>query len=278
MRGPLNVIQNLFEPVRATWTGSKASKNRIYHRHSQYSKELSNTRAAHVKEAATSGGKAWAEFSHGNWGALMVGISSATGTLGMYGANVGEAVGTAVKATGAVVGGAAVATAKAGRWVGGSLKKKHAPMEDLPEMGKWSGPLEGWHGPQTKVDIDPPQSKWSAKDAAVNTVVGTAEQVRDVGKMVGTAAWRTRNDPLIQLGMAGGGVMIASTTAKDAGKFTADYKNKLQMVNSSTDGGGAFLYDQAPIQGHIRARGPEFDRMGAGGDLVFALHNLRNGG
>lgn len=289
MRGPLNLVQNLFEPVRATWTGSNASVKRISGRHSQYKKQLRETRGTHVSEAATETGKAWAQLSHGSWGALAVGMDFTTSALAVGGAAVGGAVGTTIRATGSAVKTTAQATAKAGRWANSKIPRQAPPppVGDLPKMDKWSGPLEGWHGSQEVLDTVPhvERKTRTAKEvvadtakSAVKTTVGTAVEAGKLGKTVGSMAWRTRNDPLIQLGALGAGVAVASTSGKDVGKFTGDYKNKLQMVNSSTDGGGAFLYDQAPTQGHIQARGPEFDRIGAGGDLVFALHNLRNGG
>lgn len=199
----------------------------------------------------------------------MRGIDRTSGAISAVGSTIGAGAGTLARP--AFLGAAAAGSgaAKSGRWVGSKFKSNKPEPPTVSRKGLVD-------------DTDSPPIDFGAMGrGAADIGKRTVDQGASLGMKVGKTAYHTRNSPAIQLSMLGGGIGLGATVGKDAGAISADYKSKLQMVNFSDDGGGAFLYSQGQPGGHMKATGSEYKRMAGGeatGDLVFALHSLRNGG
>lgn len=130
----------------------------------------------------------------------------------------------------------------------------------------------------------------AVKKQVVNTNAAIGEGIKSgtrwagkesvaMGKDVGSdilkgAKWfhENRNSRGMTIGVAAGAIALMPV-AYDGGLNEGKYEGKMRQVASnmsiSNDGGGTFL---RPNQS------PTVEDMGATGDLVFALHSLRNGG
>ena len=104
---------------------------------------------------------------------------------------------------------------------------------------------------------------------------GAYEYGRDLGKdVVDGAKWfhKNRNSAGVTAA-AGVGALALMPSAYESGQLEAKHERKMAQVASnmsvSNDGGGTFLRQN---------QSPQVQDMGATGDLVFALHSLRNGG
>lgn len=126
-------------------------------------------------------------------------------------------------------------------------------------------------------------ARWAGK--------GVSEYATNLGKDAWAGAkWfhenrNSRGVTLAAFGAAGVGIMgvpsnsttdalsLSFTGAYQGGQYEEKYNHKMRQVASnmsvSNNGGGTFL---RPNQA------PQVENMGATGDLVFALHSLRNGG
>lgn len=103
--------------------------------------------------------------------------------------------------------------------------------------------------------------------------------IKEVGTHVGQNAWKgaqyywkNRNTKGMHLATAGA-TMALMPVAYNIGVDESKYQHRMNQVagnlSVSNDGGGTFLRPNFS---------PQVEDMGATGDLVFALHNLRNGG
>lgn len=98
------------------------------------------------------------------------------------------------------------------------------------------------------------------------------------GSSMAKGVYATRNSTVAQVGAAALGVGVIAPAVSANAEHKADYSSKLQMVNVSQDGGGTFFYGAKSPGRKVTTNGRGYDNLGAEGNLVFALHNLRNGG
>lgn len=210
------------------------------------------------------------------------GASLMGGTAGYVAKNV--AVGTATATAGAAVGAAKLATKTGiagGKLTGRALKANHkrwatnraagkeqrgARNEMLARVGKATAKdaynigkgLYNFTGTKTfnaGVAVAAGAAIMGSADT-LDTTIGSPGGTGAFGKLVGTA-----DGPIHNMYESG----------KQQGKGYHTMQQMSSNMTSSMNGGGAFLRDIAPTSAPV-------DDMGASGDLVFALHSLRNGG
>lgn len=110
---------------------------------------------------------------------------------------------------------------------------------------------------------------------------GTAEVGAEMGRDIaatGKFLWKNRNSREMAYAVAAGTVILGGA-AYETGVAEAKHNIKMQQIESNQTydptAGGTFLNRQP---NNLVKSTSEVDDFGASGDLVFALHNLRNGG
>lgn len=123
----------------------------------------------------------------------------------------------------------------------------------------------------------------------VGLATGAARMTRDVaaeaaitaklGFQVGKGVYSASKSRTIQLGATAAIAGVAVPMAYQKGAGDMDFSTKLSNTTIASNGGNTFLYNsRSPGAPMNMNSSRSYDRLGADGSLVFALHNLRNGG
>lgn len=224
----------------------------------------------------------------------MITGAATTGTAGV-GAGVYAAGKAVVDNFDTIVGAIPEAGAIAGTVAAGVAMKRYGPqvLDNIAESSVGQAIVKGSEAVANAPGIRHVNNAVDdvGRRIAVNTGVtgvgsGIKEGARWAGKGVGEyttslgkdawagAKWfhENRNSRGVTL-TAAAGAMVLMPSAYQGGQYEAEYQHKMRQVASnlstSSNGGGTFLRSN---------QAPQVQDMGATGDLVFALHSLRNGG